>query len=116
MGRVYPGHDVVVVDEDGSEVETGETGEIAVRLPDPVVFERYWGDEAATAEKFDGGRFLTGDLGMVDDDGYFWHRGRADDLILTSGYRVSPLEVEAALQAHPTSPRPSSAARRPRTR
>jgi|AntDeeMinimDraft_4_1070355.scaffolds.fasta_scaffold00099_38 acetyl-CoA synthetase len=101
MGRVYPGHDVVVVDEDGSEVETGETGEIAVRLPDPVVFERYWGDEAATAEKFDGGRFLTGDLGMVDDDGYFWHRGRADDLILTSGYRVSPLEVEAALQAHP---------------
>jgi acetyl-CoA synthetase len=101
MGRAYPGHDVVVVDGVGERVPDGEVGEIAVRLPDPVVFLGYLGDEAATAEKFDGDAFLTGDLAVRDADGYFWHRGRTDDLVLTAGYRVSPLEVEAALESHP---------------
>lgn len=100
MGRAYPGHDVLVVDEDGLEMDAGDIGEIAVRLPDPVVFNEYWDNEAATEEKFDGNLFLTGDLAVRDDDGYFWHRGRKDDLIITSGYRVSPLEVEDALQSH----------------
>ena len=100
MGRAYPGHDVLIVDKDGSEVANGKIGEIAVRLPDPVVFSEYWCDEAGTDEKFDGDLFLTGDLAVMDGDGNFWHRGRKDDLIVTAGYRVSPLEVEAALQAH----------------
>lgn len=100
MGKAYPGHDVIVVDEDGQEVATGEIGEIAVRLPDPVVFNEYWQDDAATEEKIDGDLFLTGDLAVKDSDDYFWHRGRKDDLIITAGYRVSPLEVEEVLQAH----------------
>ncbi len=101
MGRAYPGHDVRVVDADGEAVPAGEVGEIAVALPDPAVFLGYWNDEAATAEKFQGDLFLTGDLAVRDEDGYFRHRGRADDLILTAGYRVSPLEVEASLEGHP---------------
>lgn len=101
MGKAYPGHDVFIVDEVGEAVPDGDVGEIAVRLPDPIVFEGYWRDEAATDAKFDGDLFLTGDLAVRDADGYFWHRGRKDDLIVTAGYRVSPLEVEEALQSHP---------------
>ncbi|WP_049904090.1 acyl-CoA synthetase [Halococcus agarilyticus] len=101
MGRPYPGHDIVLVDEDGTEVPNGEVGEIAVRLPDPVVFLRYHGDDPATRAKFDGDLFLTGDLAVRDEAGYLRHQGRKDDLILTSGYRVSPHEVEAALLSHP---------------
>lgn len=102
MGRPYPGHDVVIIDEDGDEVPPGNVGEIAVRLPDPAVFLEYWQDEEATAAKFRDGLFLTGDLAVQDKDGYFWHRGRKDNLIVTSGYRVSPLEVEAAIESHPS--------------
>lgn len=101
IGRPYPGHDVLIVDEEGAEVPTGDVGEIAVELPDPVVFREYWQSEAATAEKFRDGLFLTGDLAVEDEDGYLLHRGRKDDLILTAGYRVSPLEVERALENHP---------------
>jgi acetyl-CoA synthetase len=100
MGRPYPGHDVVVVDEDGERLPTGELGEIAVRGPDPVFFVEYWGDPDATAEKLTDGLFRTGDLAVRDEDGYIWFRGRADDLIVTSGYRVSPVEVEDALERH----------------
>lgn len=100
MGKPYPGHDVVVVDESGDEVADGEVGEIALRLPDPVVFLGYLNDASATDAKNRDGLFLTGDLAVRDEDGYLWHQGRKDDLILTSGYRVSPLEVEAALESH----------------
>ncbi|POG54291.1 acyl-CoA synthetase [Haloferax marisrubri] len=99
MGKAYPGHDVLVVDESGEEVPHGEIGEVAVRCPDPVVFLGYHNDETATREKFDGNLFLTGDLAVQDEDGYLWHQGRKDELILTSGYRVSPLEVESVIEA-----------------
>ena len=101
MGRAYPGHDVRIVDGDGETVPPGEVGEIALVLPDPAVFLGYWDDERATDEKFRGDLFLTGDVGVCDADGYLRHRGRADDLILTAGYRVSPLEVEASLEDRP---------------
>lgn len=101
MGRAYPGHDVCIVDEHCEEVSPGKIGEIAVKLPDPVVFLGYWRNDSATEESFRDGLFMTGDLAVRDEDGYFWHRGRKDDLILTAGYRVSPLEVEAVLEAHP---------------
>jgi len=102
MGKTYPGHDVVVVDEAGEVVPDGDVGEIGVRLPDPVVFAGYWRDDRATNETLDGDLFRTGDLAVRDADGYFWHRGRKDDLIVTAGYRVSPLEVEAVLQSQPS--------------
>ncbi|MFP8953478.1 acyl-CoA synthetase [Natrialbaceae archaeon A-arb3/5] len=101
MGKPYPGHDVLVVDDDGDPVPDGEVGRIALDPDDPVLFLEYLDDPEATAEAyFDNGLFDTGDLAVRDDDGYLYHRGRADDLIITSGYRVSPLEVENALATH----------------
>ena len=100
MGRPYPGHECRILDANGDEVPPGETGEIALRLPDPVVFLRYWGDADATAVTGDGW-YRTGDLAERDADGHFYFRGRKDDLILTAGHRVSPTEVEVALEQSP---------------
>ncbi len=103
MGKPVPGHDVAVVDPDtGAERPVGEIGEIAVeRGNDPVIFEGYWNrpdrTEAATVD----GWHLTGDLGYADADGHIWFKSRDDDLIITSGYRVGPSEVEDAILEHP---------------
>jgi acetyl-CoA synthetase len=100
MGRPYPGHDVVVVDADGEVVAPGEDGEIALRVPDPVAFLEYLNAPEATAEKTRGGLLRTGDVARRDDDNYLWFVGRTDDLIMSAGYRISPLEVEACLHRH----------------
>lgn len=73
-----------------------EDGQFGVHRSDPGLFLRYWGEEPAS-----GDWFATGDLGEIDGDGYVWYRGRADDLMNAGGFRVSPLEVEAALLQHP---------------
>jgi len=102
MGRPYPGHKCRIVDEDGTQVRPGETGEIVVRSPDPVLFLRYWDDPDTTAAAFtDDGWYRTGDLATRDENGHFYFQGRKDDLIITSGYRVSPTEVEIALAESP---------------
>ncbi|WP_254271308.1 acyl-CoA synthetase [Haloarcula marina] len=101
LGRAYPGHDIVLVDDDGAAVPTGETGEIAVVCPDPVVMREYVGDPAATDAVLSDEFLRTGDLGRFDDDGTLTHLGRKDSVIITSGYRVSPLEVEGVLSDHP---------------
>ncbi|TYL38696.1 AMP-dependent synthetase [Natronococcus pandeyae] len=109
MGKPVPGHDVAVLDsETGRRVETGEIGEIAVRRgDDPVIFEEYWNapekTEHVTLEDGPDGDdwHLTGDLAERDEDGYLWFKSRDDDLIITSGYRVGPREVEEAILEHP---------------
>ena len=102
MGRAVPGHRVAIVDaETGEELPDGEVGAIAVKAPDPVMFLGYWGNEAATAEKFVGDWLLTGDTGRRDDEGYFTYVGRNDDVITTAGYRVGPGEIEDCLAGHP---------------
>jgi acetyl-CoA synthetase len=101
IGRLVPGHRVAVVDAKGREVEAGETGEIAVQRPDPVMFLRYWQDEAATAAKFIGEWLITGDLGRRDADGYIEFVGRDDDIITSAGYRIGPSEIEDCLSGHP---------------
>ncbi|WP_207592699.1 AMP-binding protein [Halomontanus rarus] len=101
MGKPYPGHECRIVDEEYRPVEPGEVGQIALELPDPVLFDGYWNDEAATEECFADGLYLTGDLATQDEDGYVHFAGRADDLIITAGYRVSPAEVESALCTAP---------------
>ncbi|SDK70128.1 AMP-binding protein [Natronorubrum texcoconense] len=108
MGKPVPGHDVAVVDSDtGERVETGESGEIAVRRgDDPVLFEAYWNAPEKTAavtleDGPDGDTWhLTGDLAERDEDGYLWFTSRDDDLIITSGYRVAPREVEETILEH----------------
>jgi acetyl-CoA synthetase len=101
MGRPIPGHDVRLIDADGQVLAPGETGEVAVRRPDPVMFLEYWGNPEATRDKFIGDWLLTGDLARQDADGYFWFEGRTDDIITSAGYRIGPGEIEECLMNHP---------------
>ncbi len=101
IGKPVPGHSVAVIDESGRPVPAGAAGQIAVRRPDPVMFLEYWNNPEATAKKFVGDWMLTGDQGVVDNDGYFHFFGRDDDVITSSGYRIGPAEIEDCLTAHP---------------
>jgi len=100
-GKAVPGHDVAIIDAEGQVVAFGKTGEIAVRRPDPAMFLRYWRAPEKTAEKFCGDWMRTGDIGVMDDDGYVFFSSRSDDVITTSGYRVGPTEIEDCLNGHP---------------
>lgn len=102
MGKTYPGHRLAVVDQMGLPLPTGEIGELAVRRgDDPVFFLGYWNNPEATEQKYVGNWALTGDLALQDEDGYFWFKGRKDDVIISAGYRIGPTEVENALLRHP---------------
>ena len=100
LGRAIPGHEAAVLDGEGRELPPGETGEIAIRRPDPVMFLGYWRNEEATAAKFNGDWLLTGDLGLCDGHGNFRFVGREDDVISSAGYRIGPGEIEACLASH----------------
>ena len=102
MGKAYPGHNTIVVDEDGNPVAVGQIGEIVTGLDDPTQFLGYWRDEQRTADLRLAGRWLrTNDLASQDANGYFWYHGRSDDLIKSAGYRIGPAEVEDCLLTHP---------------
>jgi acetyl-CoA synthetase len=101
MGRAVPGHDVAIVDADGQVQPAGTLGTIAARRPDPVMFLGYWGDPTATAAKFVGDWLLTGDQGVMDEDGWCRFIGREDDVITSAGYRIGPGEIEDCLLRHP---------------
>ncbi len=101
MGLPTPGHDVRVLGEDGTEQPPGEVGDVAVRDDAPSIFAGYWGAEEATRKTRRGAYYVTGDRAYRDDAGYFWFVGRADDIIISSGYRIGPFEVESALVEHP---------------
>jgi malonyl-CoA/methylmalonyl-CoA synthetase len=101
VGRELPGVAVDIVDEQGRPVAVGEPGELRVRTPQ--MFSAYHGDAAATAASFDAdGRFRTGDTGTRDADGVVRLLGRTSiDIIKSGGYKLSALEIEAALLEHP---------------
>jgi acetyl-CoA synthetase/medium-chain acyl-CoA synthetase len=101
MGKPTPGHDVTVIDEEGRECEPGDTGDIAVKGRPPSLFLGYYKNDEETRASQRGEYYLTGDRATVDDDGYFWFVGRADDVISSGGYRIGPFEVESALIEHP---------------
>ena len=101
MGRALPGHTVEILDDDARPLPPGETGQIAVRAPDPVFFLRYWNKPEATAAKYRDGWLLTGDIGHRDPDGNLWFHARDDDVIISSGYRIGPTEIEDCLAHHP---------------
>jgi acetyl-CoA synthetase len=101
MGKPTPGPGIVLIDEDGNPVRQGEIGEIALRPESPAIFDGYWKSPELDKEAFSGGWYRTGDLVRMDEDGYLFFEGRADDVILTSGYRIGPFEVEDALVSHP---------------
>ncbi|WP_300010534.1 acyl-CoA synthetase [uncultured Roseobacter sp.] len=101
MGRAYPGHQVFLVDADGEEVADGEPGEIVTLQSSPTRFLGYLNNPEKTAEMALGPYLRTHDLAVRDADGYFWYKGRSDDLIKSSGFRIGPAEIEECLLAHP---------------
>ena len=101
MGKAIPGHQVEIVDDEGNILSSGETGNIAIKNGDPVMFLEYWRNPDATRKKYIGDWCLTGDMGKKDEDGYLWFVGREDDLITSGGYRIGPGEIEDCLIKHP---------------
>ncbi len=104
MGKPMPGFDIAVIDDDGKEVSPKVEGDIAVRVRPtrPVgLFREYWRNPEATAKCGRGDWYVTGDRAIRDEDGYLWFVGRADDVIISAGYRIGPFEVESALVEHP---------------
>jgi acetyl-CoA synthetase len=111
MGRPYPGHNVVILGENGHPVPDGEVGDVAVHRywtsradagsANPVMFLNYWQQPDATQAKFTREWCRTGDLAYRDAEGYLWYQGRADDVFKSAGYRIGPSEIENCLVKHP---------------
>lgn len=100
IGRPIPGFEVAVLTPQGEIKHRNATGEIVVKLNEMTYFKGYWNNEEKTKEMlFDGWR-RTGDLARIDEDGYFWFIGRADDVITSAGYRIGPFEIESVLIEH----------------
>jgi long-chain acyl-CoA synthetase len=99
IGRVLPGVEVRLVDESGENALRGDAGEIWVRGPN--VFLGYFEDPQATSRALTADGWLrTGDIAVIDDDGFFYLVDRAKDLIIVSGFNVYPAEVEEAIREH----------------
>lgn len=101
IGRPVAGHTVAIIDAAGNPLKAGETGQIAVKRPDPVMFLEYWGNPEATRDKFIGDWMTTGDQGVMDEEGYVSFVGRDDDVITSAGFRIGPGEIEDCLIRHP---------------
>ncbi|MDA4845771.1 acyl-CoA synthetase [Hoeflea poritis] len=101
MGLAYPGHKVLLVDQEGAAVAPGEIGEIVTTDDAPTRYLGYLNNPDKEAELRLGPYMRTHDLAVRDDDGYFWYKGRSDDLIKSSGFRIGPAEIEECLIAHP---------------
>jgi acetyl-CoA synthetase len=103
MGKPMPGWDVAILDEDERPVAQGERGEICLRArSNPHYPLGYWNRPAEDTEAvFGGDWFHTKDAASTDEDGYYWYEGRADDVIISAGYRIGPFEVESACLEHP---------------
>ena len=100
MGRAYPGHDVRLVDADGEDVADGEPGEIVTGNQSPTRFIGYLNNPDKEDEMKLGPYLRTHDLAVRDEQGYYWYKGRSDDLIKSSGFRIGPAEIEESLLAH----------------
>ena len=102
MGKPVPLYDVEIQRDDGSRCNTGETGEICIRMePRPAgIMMEYYRDPVKTDNAIYDGWYHTGDTAWVDEDGYFWYVGRNDDVIKSSGYRIGPFEIESELLEH----------------
>ncbi|MBZ0271192.1 acyl--CoA ligase [bacterium] len=101
-GRPQAGRRIRLAARDSlDDAPRGETGRIVVHRSDPGLMLGYWRRPDEEALVFDGDWFVTGDLGLEDEDGVWWYRGRLDDQLSSFGYRVSPVEVEEVVRAHP---------------
>jgi len=98
IGRAVPGVEIKIVDENGKEAPVGEPGEIITR--GPHVMKGYFRKPEATAARIRGGWLYTGDVGKCGEDGYYYHLGRRDDMIITGGLNVYPAEVENMIYSY----------------
>jgi acyl-CoA synthetase (AMP-forming)/AMP-acid ligase II len=98
-GVPIPGADVRVIDSEGQPLPAGESGEIIVR--GPMVMKGYHNDPESTRERLHDGWLYTGDIGRFDEDGFLYHLGRKDDMIIVGGLNVFPAEIENVLKQHP---------------
>lgn len=103
MGKPSPQFVVDIVDPEGNSCRPGDNGEIVISVEPrvPGIMMGYYKNDAKTADTFRGGWHHTGDIAWKDEDGYYWYVGRNDDIIKSSGYRISPFEIESALMLHP---------------
>lgn len=102
MGKPIPGVEAAIVDNQGNELPPYRMGNLAIKKGWPSMMDSIWNNK----EKYDsyfmpGGWYVSGDSAYMDEDGYFWFQGRVDDVIMTSGERVGPFEVESKLVEHP---------------
>jgi acyl-coenzyme A synthetase/AMP-(fatty) acid ligase len=101
-GQPGPGTVIEVLDDDLQPVPPGQDGVLCVRRDShPGMMQEYWRKPERTAEIFRGPWYCSGDVVARDADGYLWFKGRNDDVIKASGYRISPFEVESCLVSHP---------------
>ncbi len=104
MGKPVPLYDVRLLSADGTPAVPGETGEICIHIADGLpcgLSYAYEGSPDVTAETWRDGFYHTGDLAGMDEDGFYWYVGRADDVIKSSGYRIGPFEIENVIMELP---------------
>ncbi len=104
MGKPSPGYSMEIVNADGEPCADDEVGELIIKIDQGKpfgMFGGYYRDDERTEKVFEGGVYHTGDTATRDKDGYYWFVGRNDDLIKSSGYRISPFEVEEVIHKHP---------------
>ncbi|MAL99122.1 MAG: long-chain-fatty-acid--CoA ligase [Alteromonadaceae bacterium] len=99
IGIPYAGTYIRIVDDEGNPVPQGEPGELVVK--GPQVMKGYWERAEATAESIRDGWFHTGDVAIMDEDGYFFIVDRKKDMVLVSGFNVYPNEIEEVIARHP---------------
>jgi acetyl-CoA synthetase len=101
MGKPFPGICAKIINSKGKELAKGKQGLLGLKCGWPSMLRKVWANKKKYNEYFKiSGWYTTGDTAYVDDDGYFWFVGRADDVINTAGHRVGPFEVESALVEH----------------
>ncbi|MEW9500702.1 acetate--CoA ligase [Jeotgalibacillus marinus] len=102
MGKPFPGVEAAIVDDQGNELPANRMGNLAVKKGWPSMMNAIWNNEQKFESYFmPNGWYVSGDSAYKDEDGYYWFQGRIDDVIMTSGERVGPFEVESKLLEHP---------------
>jgi acetyl-CoA synthetase len=101
MGKPLPGYVLAVVDAEGMPLPAEREGDLAIHLPNPCLMLGHWANPNGLNNACRGEWYITGDRAWMDEDGYYWFVSRADDVILSAGYRIGPFEVENALSSHP---------------
>ncbi|WP_100373788.1 acetate--CoA ligase [Bacillus sp. FJAT-45037] len=102
MGKPIPGVKAAIIDDQGNELPPNRMGNLAIRKGWPSMMRAVWNNEPKYMSYFQiEGWYISGDSAYMDEDGYFWFQGRIDDVIMTSGERVGPFEVESKLVEHP---------------